>query len=129
MLERIFGSDALVAANQALNASALRQQVIANNLANINTPGYRRQVVHFESSLQAALAHRDNPLAAPFAPSLSSVTPEVATVSSTSERTDGNNVDPEAENVALAQNAIKYDALVELTAVQFTNLKTAILGR
>jgi putative flavoprotein involved in K+ transport len=43
MYERIFGGDRFVAATRALDAAALRHQAIAHNLANINTPGYKRQ--------------------------------------------------------------------------------------
>ncbi|HLI48323.1 MAG TPA: flagellar basal body rod protein FlgB [Chthonomonas sp.] len=129
MLDMLFGGDAFQAATAALNAAALRQQVIANNLANVNTPGYKRQAVSFESALQSALEIRHTPFAALDPHPISSIQPTVYTVNTTTDRTDGNNVDPESESVALAMNAIRYDALATAVSLQFTNLKTVINGR
>ncbi len=128
MLDRIFGSDSFVAVTEALNAATMRQQVIANNLANANTPGYKAQHVVFEQRLSAALQQRTGAqFAVPQQP-LSSIRPEVVTDNSTSMRTDGNNVDPEKESADLAINSIRYQALVQSLVDQLHDIKTAITG-
>src|SRR5438105_3316936 len=106
MLDRIFGGDGFVAQTRALDAASLRQQAIAHNLANVNTPGFKRQDVTFETKLSHALAeHRaagnggSNPV--------DRVRPEITTPSTASLRADGNNVDMEAENVNSAINTLK----------------------
>ncbi len=124
----------------ALNAGQLRQQVYANNIANVNTPGYKREVVHFNSLLQARLAAygltstpglqmfansaRDLGGATPF----SSVNPVVATDAATQVSGNGNNVNIDAEMSALAQNQVDYGALVQDLQDQFATLRTAITG-
>lgn len=125
----------------ALNASALRQEVYANNIANASTPGYKRESVHFASMLRAELAsagltqseslsmaaNSPRDLAgttAAFAP----VQPVVVTDSATSTSATGNNVNIDTEMAKLAQNQIDYAALVQEMNDQFSLLRTAILG-
>ena len=130
MLDRIFGGDTFVAQTRALDAASLRQQVIAHNLANANTPGFKRQEVQFENQLSRALEARNSPTAgASGFNRMDSVTPRVVTLNSTSERTDGNNVDMEAENVLLAENTLRYEALTQSVGGYFSALKTVINGR
>jgi flagellar basal-body rod protein FlgB len=127
MLDKLFGGTAYQAVNRALDAAALRHEVIANNLANINTPGYKRQEVRFEEQLSAALAQGASGSAVTSLPA--NLKPEVVTVANTSLRADGNNVDPEAENVALATNTLRFEMLAQSTAGYFASLKSVINGR
>jgi flagellar basal-body rod protein FlgB len=124
MLDRLFGGDTYTAVTRTLDAAALRQQVISHNLANANTPGFKRQEVQFENELSRAINQRDNPCA----PRIHSITPKVITIGNTSERADGNNVNLETESISLAVNALKYEALSQSVAGTFKGLKTAIKG-
>ena len=128
MIDRLFGGDTLVATTRALDASSLRQQVIANNLANVNTPGFKRQDVQFEDQLSRALAQKSNPCAPASSSAIDSVHPCVVTVNSTSERADGNNVDMEMENVNMAENTLRFDTLAQSVAGYFSGLKAVING-
>jgi flagellar basal-body rod protein FlgB len=128
MLDRIFGDDALAVQSRALDAAALRQQLIANNLANVNTPGYKRQDVAFESKMARALAQRRAGTSAIGNP-IEAVKAEIVTQSGNSVRADGNNVDMESENVNAAINTLRYEALTQTVAGYFTGLKAAITGR
>ena len=128
MLDRIFGGDAFVAQTRALDASSLRQELIANNLANVNTPGFKRQDVAFEAKLSHALSERRLRGSAAVNP-VDSVRPEIITQSSTSQRVDGNNVDMESENVNSAINTLRYEALSQMVGGYFGGLKAAISGR
>jgi flagellar basal-body rod protein FlgB len=128
MLDRIFGGDGFVAQTRALDAASLRQQAIAHNLANVNTPGFKRQDVTFESQLSHALLEHRTARNADESP-VEKVHPQVVTPSTASLRADGNNVDMEAENVNSAINTLKYEALTQMVGGYFTGLKAAITGR
>ncbi|MHB1682703.1 MAG: flagellar basal body rod protein FlgB [Bacilli bacterium] len=124
----------------ALGAGQLRQQVYANNIANANTPGYKREVVHFNSLLQAQLAAvgLNAPSGLPMLANttrdlggvtqFSNVNPVVATDTATQVGGNGNNVNIDAEMSALAQNQISYGALVQDLQDQFATMRTAITG-
>ena len=124
----------------ALNAGQLRQQVYSNNIANANTPGYKRESVVFEPYLQAALSasgigtssqlpmltNSSSDLSA--GTNLANVQPQVVTDSSTSTSSNGNNVNLDSEMSLLAENQIQYGAVVQEINNQFTTLRTAITG-
>lgn len=128
MLDRIFGGDGFVAQTRALDAASLRQQTIAHNLANVNTPGFKRQDVTFESQMAHALLEHRTARNADDTP-VERVHAQVVTPSNNSLRADGNNVDMEAENVNSAINTLKYEALTQMVGGYFTGLKAAITGR
>jgi flagellar basal-body rod protein FlgB len=129
MLDRLFGDATFQATTHALDAATLRHEVIANNLANINTPGYKRQEVSFEDQLSAALAKGRGLSDTEAASAVAAVKPEVTTAASITMRADGNNVDPEAENVALATNELRFDMLAQQVSGYFSTLKSVINGK
>lgn len=111
---------------KAADASWLRNDILANNLANVDTPGYKRKDIDFESHLRRALGSSR----------YESVDSKVSHVTSTelegrvytdaanfSYRLDGNNVDIDTENVELASNQIKYNGLMSGINQEFANLK------
>ncbi|MDY2700632.1 MAG: flagellar basal body rod protein FlgB [Lachnospiraceae bacterium] len=111
---------------KAADASWLRNDILANNIANVDTPGYKRQDVNFESQLRRALGNSryqtvDSKVAHVTSTELE---PRVYTDSANfSYRLDGNNVDIDTENVELASNQIKYNGLINSMNQEFTNLK------
>ena len=124
MLERLFGGDAFQAQTRALDASALRHQAIAHNLANANTPRFKRQEVQFETELSRALNATDKTGTG----SVSSVQPRLVTVGGTSGRADGNNVNLELESAKLAENAMRFEVLSQSVGGYFSGLKNVING-
>lgn len=115
--------------DKAADASWLRNDAISNNIANVDTPGYKRQDVAFESVLKKALGSgrfesTDDRVAAAKSKNLSVRT--FTDYSSYSYRLDGNNVDIENENVMLAENQLKYQGLMTSIQQEFTNLQTAM---
>ena len=129
MLDRIFGGDSFVATTHALNASALRHQVISNNLANVNTPGFKRQEVVFEDRLSRALEQQKQPGGRAISESVAGIRPDVITVNDTGSRADGNNVDIEEENVKMAINTLRFETLSQSLGGYFSGLKSVISGR
>ena len=115
--------------DKAADASWLRNQAISNNIANADTPGYKRQDVAFESELEKALGKNRYE-------SMDSKVKHVRIKSLDGEpytdyagysyRLDGNNVDPENEQVMLAENQLKYQGLLAGINQEFANLKTAM---
>lgn len=104
---------------QLLDTAALRHRVIAQNVANVNTPGYRRREVEFEADLAKALA-APGPTA--------HVKPKVVVVDGP-ERVDGNTVDIDREMNALSKNALLYQAAAQIVASRVASLRAAIAGR
>lgn len=115
--------------DKAADASALRNKVIANNIANDDTPGYKRQDVSFEKELDRALGYSryetmDAKVANVKAGELDA---RVYTdAPGFSYRLDENNVDIDSENAYLAENQIKYNALIDSMTAEFKNLQTVM---
>ncbi|MFD2171364.1 flagellar basal body rod protein FlgB [Tumebacillus lipolyticus] len=118
---------------RSLDAASLRQKVISNNLANIDTPNFNRSDVSFEHTLQQVLAgtamsgrRTDERHIAIGTNRISEVKPETVTDTSTTMRLDGNNVDIDVEMTNLAENQILYNALAQRINGKFATLKYAI---
>ncbi|HWQ62626.1 MAG TPA: flagellar basal body rod protein FlgB, partial [Negativicutes bacterium] len=114
MVKSILSSPQETVLEQALGAAALRHKVIANNIANVNTPGFKKSDVVFEDKLAAAMTGKPLPMARTHAGHLpgrqgDAFTPAVVTDTTTSLRTDGNNVDIDAEMANVAKNTLYYD--------------------
>jgi len=110
----------LVGLQRAMSGSLLRQQVLANNLANANTPGFKRSDVDFHSSLQLAFSQNPAPQA------ISDTGFEISTDRSTTMRADGNNVDVDSEMSNLSENTLDYQSLTSVLRSRIGILETAI---
>ncbi len=114
---------------KAADASWVRNDVLANNIANVSTPGYKRQDVDFETQLKRALrSTRFKTVDARVSGiNTSELNPSVYTDSSGfSYRLDGNNVDIDTEGTKLAANQIKYNGLIDSINEEFNNLKAVL---
>jgi flagellar basal-body rod protein FlgB len=129
MYDRLFGGTKFLATTRALDAAALRQQVFAHNLANLTTPGFKRQEVQFETMLNRALEQQNNPCAPAGCQPVADVKPRLVTITTTGERADGNNVNLESESVQMAINAIRFEVLSQSVGGTFRALKSVINGR
>jgi flagellar basal-body rod protein FlgB len=110
---------------KALDGSALRHRAIANNLANVETPGFQRQDVVFESELRAALDSSALPMDAQMEQA-AAVSPSVVGDAASPARENGNNVDADREMARLADNTIRYEAILQCMNLKGDMLKTAI---
>lgn len=112
--------------DKALDASWLRESTIANNLANIDTPGYKRKDVDFQGILEKELRKSSYPTLdqAVKHADLHSMNAHIYTdYAGYSYRLDGNNVDVDTENVELASEQIRYSALTTSLSQEFTRMK------
>ena len=115
--------------DKAADASWLRNDAISNNLANVDTPGYKRQDVDFESQLAYALRRSrytsmDDKVADVKMNRLNPVT--YTDYAGFSYRLDGNNVDIDTENVEFASNQLYYQTVLDTINHQFSMLKAAM---
>ena len=115
----------------AADASWTREEVLTNNIANVDTPNYKRQDVDFTTYLNPALSRTNG--------GSSSLTNRVNNInyndvairtytdnSTLSYRTDGNNVDLSTENVELAAEQINYNALIDSMNNEFSRFKAVL---
>ena len=112
---------------KAADASWIRNAAISNNIANVDTPGYKRKDVDFEKYLQSAVAgggSLDDEVAGVELETLTGTTyTDYGTVS---YRLDGNNVDIDTENAELAKNQMKYYTMLDSVSQEFTRLKSVM---
>lgn len=137
MLEQIMSSSALSAMSRGLQAANLRQEVISNNIANVNTPNFKKSDVVFEDLLAKELnpgqsgklemvrtndrhlpAGADTPAAA-----------RVERQDTTTMRADNNNVDIDVEMANLSKNHIYYNSLAREMGSYLTKMKNVITSK
>ncbi|MBE5944383.1 MAG: flagellar basal body rod protein FlgB [Lachnospiraceae bacterium] len=118
--------------DKAADAANLRNELISNNIANVDTPNYKRKDINFESLLQAELAGGTDSLydrVKETNKDLTVLDPQIFTDNANlSYRLDGNNVDIATEEAYLAENQIKYQALVDLMNQEFARYKSVLTG-
>jgi len=105
-----------------LDAAELRQKAIAHNIANVNTPGYKRLDVKFEQDLRRAIEQGDDG-------QLASIDPKIIVDTTATERLDGNNVDIDRELGLLTRNELLYNVGIQVLAAKLAMMRTAITGR
>ena len=115
----------------AADASWLREEVLTNNIANVDTPNYKRQDVEFTTYLKSALEQAGTPASTLTQKvneaNLSGITTRTYTENTTlSYRMDGNNVDLSTENAELAEEQINYNALIDSMNNEFTRMKAVL---
>lgn len=117
---------------KALNGSAMQHTVHSNNMANVNTPGFKRSVVSFRDELEKALepaaelkiTHPRHILAGKSAEDEAYI--RVKRINNTSLRNDGNNVDPDMELAAMNENNLYFNTLAQLLSSQLALLRHSI---
>jgi len=135
----LFNKNTFTVLEKSLDAVSLRQAAITDNIANVNTPYYKKKEVSFEEELKAVL-HKDastklsvtvtHPKHIPIgSSSLNYLQPNVVVENNTFWRKDKNNVDVDVEMAEMAKNTIKYQALTQKMSGELAKLKKVIEGR
>ncbi len=111
---------------RGLDAAWLRNNVISQNIANVDTPGYKRKVVQFEEFLSSEMktgriSHGRSGLSG-------DGIRIIEDPAESSYRSDGNNVDIENEMALLAANSLRYNTLIQRINGDFQKLKMVIKG-
>ncbi len=125
MISALFGSSDYVAAKKMLDITVLRHDAIASNIANVETPNYKRMDISpsFESQLRQAISSKD-------ATQVASLTPDLSIDNSAvSGRSDGNTVTLENEMLKLSQNMVEHSLETQLVSGSLAQMRMAITGK
>ena len=123
MIEALFSNNNYVASKAMLDVTQLRHEALAANIANVETPGYKRVDLPKDFGKEfAAQLHAGNVGQSP-EPTL------VEDPDAAIQRRDGNNVELDKELIALGGNSIQYDALTDFVSGSLKQLRMAITGR
>ncbi len=124
MIDALFNQPHLLAAERLLDLSALRHEAIAANLANLETPNYKRLDVSpdFERQLDAAVTAGD-------VDGMRRLHPQLAVdPTAVARRRDGNTVELETELLHLSQNSLEHEVEAQLLSASLLRLRSAITG-
>ena len=123
MASELFNDITAAALSKTLDAATARQKAIANNVANVETPGYKRNQVSFEDELKRIINLKTG---SELRKGLQELTPVTHTDIQSPARPDGNNVNIDAEMSDLARTSLKYRAAIVLLEGKTGMLKAAI---
>jgi flagellar basal-body rod protein FlgB len=123
MVKSLFNTQNL---EKALDASWTRNEVISQNIANVDTPGYKRKEVKFEEFLNSEM--KTSKIQNGESRLSGSGMAVVEDNSSSSYRIDGNNVDIEHEMALMAMNTLKYNMMIQKVSGEFTKMRSVIRG-
>ncbi|PQZ96467.1 flagellar basal body rod protein FlgB [Arthrobacter sp. MYb227] len=110
----MFDSVTSLALESALDGLASRQRAIANNIANVNTPGYHARRVDFEAALTRSVANRDGKSAATTSTSLEPT------------RLDGSNVNLDTETLSNIDTVLRFQFATQAASGPFNSIRTAL---
>ena len=125
MIDALFSSQNYQVARQMMDATVLRHQALAANIANAETPGYKRVDIapNFATQLQSALERGGTEAAGKVHAQL------VEDIAAKAVRPDGNNVEIERELLALGKNSTEFNFLAQVVSNDIRSLRVAITGR
>ncbi len=123
MLDKSFNN--LKIYNRALNNAWLRNEVISNNIANVNTPNFKKRIVTFDDILEDKMLSMNKTNSAHMDVNNESI-PRIIKDKSTSFRKDGNNVNIDTEQAELAANQLYFEAVTRQVNSRLKRLRTVI---
>ena len=125
MIDQIYNRENYVLAKKLLDVSHARHEAISGNLANAETPGYKRVDIKTDFAEELKKLAKSNDIE-----SISALRATLETdLNSPSVRPDGNNVQLDSELMKMNKNAMQYEFLTQYTANSLKRIKTAITGR
>jgi flagellar basal-body rod protein FlgB len=123
MIDRLFASPVYEGAKKLLDVSLMRQEALTSNIANIETPGYKRVDIQADFSAAFAEALKSGGVRGVKMPE---VTQDIA---ARSQRKDGNNVVLDEELMQMGKNVVEYEALTDFVSGSLRQLRVAISGK
>jgi len=119
-----------------LSAQSLRHSAISQNIANVDTPYYKRKEVLFENYLRRVLydgpkvrSERSDDRHVHFSTEVTSIRPSIFAETDSRYRNDGNNVDIDREMSIMAKNSLSYNAIVGFMSAFSQNMQTVMQAR
>jgi flagellar basal-body rod protein FlgB len=136
VLDKVLFGESIPGLRDGMDAAALRQKVIADNIANVATPGYQARRVAFEELLQGnqAASHklklaRPEQGGIPQPGARASAAAKVEVDTSTDSRSGVNNVDVEREMAAMQRNVLQHAAITQMLAAKYRIIRQAIVDK
>jgi len=136
LLDKILNSGSEQVLVKAMDAASLRNEIIANNIANVDTPGFKKSEVNFAEKIRDVLGNEKTHVKMSLtdkrhmmsskSPGIYAIQPEINPCDASSYRNDGNNVDIDVEMAELAKNKIYYDAMGQSISSEIKLLRMAI---
>ena len=108
--------------SKLVDVTTIRHKVLAQNVANVNTPGYHKLSVTFDETLAARLDQQGNK-------NLRLMQPEIVEDNSSPERFDGNNVEIDREMMRLNKNVLLNNALLQIISTKTAMMRRAVNGQ
>ena len=108
--------------SRLLDVASLRHQVVSQNLANVNTPGYRKLEVSFEDAFARALGKQGSTGAL-------RIKPRIVEGNDNPARQDGNTVDLDREVSNLNKNSIQFNTAIQMLISRINMMRSAITSR
>lgn len=105
--------DDLAIYSKAMDLRVKRQDVIASNIANADTPGFKARDIDFKSEMAKAISGISKPA-------------ELMYRTETQSAVDGNTVDMDVERASMAENALQYQILTQMVSDRFRNVRLAL---
>lgn len=130
-MNRIYGN-AIALSSKALDYLWKKESVISNNLANVETPGYKAQYVTFEDELKSRLeaaASGGSVKSDEVAYAIDGSSYQIHESEDESSRMDGNNVNADVELMEMTRTALQYQYLLNSVSSDITRLNTVIKGQ
>ncbi len=108
--------------SKLVDVTTLRHKVLAQNVANVNTPGYRKLSVSFDETLAAQLDHNGDKR-------IYALKPELVEDNSSPDRIDGNNVDIDNEMMRLNKNTLLNNTFLQIISTKAAMMRRAVGGQ
>lgn len=125
MIDHVLARENYELTKRLLDAAALRHEALATNLANVETPGFKRLDIAPDFARQLESFSETSDVA-----DLAALNPTIAEdLSARAVRPDGNNVQLDRELLEMNRNALEYELLTQFASDSIKRLKTAITGR
>ncbi len=124
MIEKLFSNDNYAMSKTMLDITAARHEALASNLANVETPGYRRVDVSKTFVQELQQQFKTGETAQPIHQAVIETDSAARSI-----RADGNNVELDSELLQLGSNEMQYEMLADFVSGSLARLKTAISGR
>ena len=119
----ILNDSNIVLMSKLLDLTAAKNKVIANNIANVNTPGYNKLEVNFEEELQKAVRNGAD------IEKIHNIEGKISMSNVPAKGNNGNNVDMDKEMIEFFKTSDKHNIVLELVSKNFNSLINAIQGR
>lgn len=123
MIEALFSDPNYVAQKKLMDATAIRHEALAANIANVETPGYKRVDLPKEFNEEFATRLRAGQ------PELMPKAVLAEDAGATAQRPDGNTVDLDKELLTMSDNTMQFETLGEFVSASLQQLRVAITGR